>query len=258
MEICGSVHLRGRVRGHLMTSLLRRSRIIGVAMVCACSASIPAPGPQVGPEPVLDQQDAAIPSLFPGDAEVLSDSAIRRILDYELGLSLNVRVAVMELGSQWSYRWWWSETTARLRTELAVAFSGPLLTTERVDRVQLLPALLIPEKRTVPYLREAAARFQADLLLVYFPTCAEFERSRLFGSDRHRAVCTIEGILLDVRSGLVPFSGFATGEFETQKTDRDYDERETVVRAELEAARLAAVELGERMASYLRGAPTRN
>ena len=65
---------------------------------------------------------------------------------------------------------------------------------------------LIPEQKTVPHLREAAARYQADLLLVYRHSCYSFERYRFSGVDQSQGSCTVEAILLDVRTGLVPMT----------------------------------------------------
>jgi hypothetical protein len=44
--------------------------------------------------------------LFSSDLEVLSDSAIRRILGYRLTLEQANKVAVMQLGGRWGYLWW--------------------------------------------------------------------------------------------------------------------------------------------------------
>ena len=55
------------------------------------------------------------------------------------------------------------------------------------------------------FLREAAARYQADLLLLFRSSCRTFERYRLFEQDQARAFCAVESVMLDVRTGLVPF-----------------------------------------------------
>ncbi len=103
----------------------------------------------------------------------------------------------------------------------------------------------------MPYLREAAARFQADLLLVYQPVCAIFERSRFLRADQYRVACTVEAVLLDTRSGIVPFSSFAAQEQVTQKADEDFELRETLARAELQVTRQAVLDLADQVGQYL-------
>jgi len=222
------------------------------ATLIACSGGMPEVYTAAEPSPGSSYQEESEPqSLFPGDAEVLSDSAIRRILAYEIELPERVRIAVLQLGSLWSYRSWWSHELAELGTQVNSAFQERLIQSQRVASVDHLPLLLIPEKQTVPHLREAAARFRADLLLVYQPVCGVFERSRFLRANQFRVVCTIEAILLDTRSGIVPFSGFANGEQVTQKSEDDFDQRETRMRAQLEVGRLAVLDLAEQIVAYL-------
>jgi hypothetical protein len=223
------------------------------AIVVACGAGAPELETAVQPSPgdLLQSEQSEPQSLFPGDAEVLSDSAIRRILAYEIELPPQVRIAVLQLGSLWSYRRWWSHELAELSTQVNAAFQERLGQSPRVASVDHLPLLLIPEQQTVPRVREAAARFRADLLLVYQPVCGIFERSRFLRANQFRVVCTIEAILLDTRSGIVPFSGFANGEEVTQKSEDDFDLRETEMRAQLEVGRVAVLDLAEQIAQYL-------
>lgn len=112
-----------------------------------------------------------------------------------------------------------------------------LQSSQRLTRVSWLPSLLIPEKMTVPLLREAAARFQADLLLVYRSPCQRFQDYRLFGTDKAKTYCVAEGILLDVRTGVIPFSTATTQEarVEEKKAGEDISFYETMQKAEAQA-----------------------
>ena len=51
-----------------------------------------------------------------------------------------------------------------------------------------LPSLLLPSERSVARLREAAARFQSDLLFVYATDCQVFSRYRVFAADERRVL----------------------------------------------------------------------
>jgi hypothetical protein len=203
------------------------------------------------------EQQSELPSLFPGDAEVLSDSAVRRILAYELTLPARTRIAVLELGARVGYQRWWSEETARMDSHVTDTLLTTLEASSRIGTAAVLPVLLVPQKRTVPYLREAAARFQADLLLVYQPNCAVFERSRFLAANQYRVTCTVEAIALDTRSGVVPFTAIRTRSVVIQRRDEDFSERDMLTRGQFQAVAEAIASVGENLARTVRDVATR-
>jgi len=115
----------------------------------------------------------------------------------------------------------------------------------------ILPSVLVPGQRTVPYLREAAARYQADLLLVFRSACRSFERYRLFQSSRARAYCGVEAVLLDVRTGLVPFVATSTQSYDVEESEADLNFRETVLRSQLEAIGAGLLEVSQSVARFI-------
>jgi hypothetical protein len=115
----------------------------------------------------------------------------------------------------------------------------------------VLPSLLVPEKRTVPYLREAAARIQADLLFVYTSRIQTFQRERFLKTDQVRAQCVAESVLLDVRTGLVVHSARPTETIAMQKAPADLNFSETITRAESEARGKAMLTLGNSLVEQL-------
>lgn len=104
-----------------------------------------------------------------------------------------------------------------------------------------LPTFLLPEKPTVGHLREAAARTQVDLVLIYRTDCQAYQRSRLFAASQARAFCSAESALLDVRSGVVPFTSRALRDFTVEQQSSDAGFPETVRKAEAQAF-IAALE----------------
>ena len=121
----------------------------------------------------------------------------------------------------------------------------------RVYDASVLPTILIPEQRTVPRLREAAARYQADLLLVYRTSCYSFERYRYFGADRSEGSCSVEGVLLDVRTGLVPLTSAASENFSAEQNPEDLNFGETVLMSQLEATSVALAAVSEDIVEFL-------
>ena len=109
----------------------------------------------------------------------------------------------------------------------------------------------MPEKRTVPYLREAAARVQADLLLVYTARIQSFRRDRFLKSDEVHAQSVAESVLLDVRTGIVLHTAHATDNIAMKKAQTDLNFSETVGRAESEARGKAVLSLANALNAYL-------
>jgi hypothetical protein len=196
----------------------------------------------------IDQQDRFEESLFKGDTDVLSNTDIERILSARVTTADRHRMAVLGLGS----RSVWSPALAELETQNSTRLLETLGGAGQLTQVRMMPALLIPEKRTVPYLREAAARFQADLLLIYATRIQNYQRGRLIGDDEVRAACMAESVLLDVRTGIVAHTARSAEAIDMKKATGDLNFSETVAKAESEATGRALVKLAESVVSYLR------
>lgn len=237
---------------------MKRAVLCAAPCVCLCiwlcgcvSAPMLAPGPDSGllvsrvpSQPALDK------SLFSSDQAVLSNDALREILELEIRLPREARVAVLQLGADW--RWVaWSGELSRLHQEADDGLIGKLKACTRVTRVGRLPSLLTPEKQTVPYLREAAARYQADLLLVFRAYSNAYQKGRFLRPDQVRSYCMVEALLLDTRTGIVPFTATAREEYTTTKAKEDLSIGETFKKAELTALRNALDAIGDDVAAFL-------
>ncbi len=188
-------------------------------------------------------------SLFSGDAATLSDDAINTILSYKYTPPKLSRVALMPFGREiWSN---WSEELSLASEQVQTNVIDKLMSAPSVYDASYLPSILIPERRTVPHLREAAARYQADLLLVYRSYCQTFERYRIFAADRSRAYCGVEAVLLDTRTGLVPFTSVASEFYDVTENKADTNFRETRLRAQLEATAQALGKVSSEVVDFL-------
>lgn len=187
-------------------------------------------------------------SLFPSDQAVLSNEDIDRILSANIVFPSTPRMAVMKVGGRERY---WSENSPILGRETTETFLEALRQSPRVTYVAALPSILVPEKLGVPYLREAAARFQADTLLVYRVETGSFEKYRSIREDQVKAYCTVEAALLDVRSGTVPFTTVAFEQVQGARAEGDLNFDETVDRAYHEAEARALQQIATAVRSYL-------
>jgi len=190
-------------------------------------------------------------SLFPSDQSVLSNDDIDRILSASIVFPAKPRMAVMKVGGRQRY---WSENSPILGRETTETFLEALRQSPRVTYVAALPSILVPEKLGIPYLREAAARFQADTLLVYRVETGSFEKYRSIRDDQVKAYCTIEAALLDVRSGTVPFTTVAFEQVQGARAEGDLNFDETVDGAYHEAEARALQQIATAVRSYLESA----
>ena len=144
-----------------------------------------------------------------------------------------------------------SDELARAGADVQMKLVGKLRSSPLVYDASFLPGLLIPQKRTVGHYREAAARFQADLLLVYRPSCRTYEKFRFLAPNEAKSFCNVEAVLLDTRTGIVPFTVVASRDFVVRKTSEDFDLNEMRRRAELEALSAALGEAGDELVAFL-------
>src|SRR5262245_5909828 len=105
-------------------------------------------------------------TLFPSDEAVLGGANIEEILKSKLVIPKPARLAVLQFGRR--HNWGWlSEGLSEAEQNLEKGALTRLRACAGVTNVSQVPLLMVPEKQSIPYLREAAARLQADLLLVY-------------------------------------------------------------------------------------------
>ena len=232
------------------------SLALSVALSLAACAT-PAPTP---PRDARDPADAegTSTSLFPSDAAVLSDEQISDILDADARLRSSLRVALIHLEHRSALRFYgygpyWTAIDPGTRQTLATELSKALTTTPRIAAARSLPTFLLPEKPSVGHLREAAARFRADAVVVYRSDCQAYERSRFLRSTQVKAFCNVETVLLDVRTGLVPISTAVLQQFTVDKQSEDAGFEETIRRAETETLRQALAASGAQITAALAG-----
>ena len=195
-------------------------------------------------------------SLFKGDESVIADEDVRRILDYRYTFPKVSRIAILPLGQR---AWWssWSDEFAKMNEEKEQAFVNALRSSKRVYDASFLPSILVPGKRTIPYLREVAARYQADLLLIYRTDCKTFEEYRIFSPNETRAYCTIESALLDTRTGIIPFTSVNTETFDAKVSSEDRNFSETIHRAQINAIGKALLGSAQGLVAYIEADKTK-
>jgi hypothetical protein len=202
------------------------------------------------------QEEPAASSLFPADQAVMSDETVQRILSSRVELPARATVALMKFpGSDRSRHYWCDEDYLRLQQTQVDTLSRALLASERVVEVKPLPSLMIPSRLSIPFLREAALRMQADLLMVFRISGDVYSQYRTLARDKVKAYSTCEVVLLDVRTGLIPFTRVVSRERLEVKQSADLDLSETMRRAEEGAATEALKSAAEGLVEFIKKAP---
>ena len=217
-------------------------------MISGCAKRMVAPPSSAYSGIAAEDSDTLRHSLFKGDLAVLSNEEIDTILNGKVSLLNSNRLVVLGLTSR---NILWSPIIADIDSQNSERLLQELRSSPKFNTVRYLPSLLIPEKQTVPYLREAAARFQADLLLVYTAQIETFRKYRVFGDDEVRARCIAESLLMDVRTGIVMHSARASENLNIKKADSDLNFDETAARARVDATGKALLSLAKSLVSFV-------
>ena len=179
-----------------------------------------------------------------------NDQKINELLYYQVKLPPKNRIAILRL-NQDNYWTFYSNDFTFLTTSLVDGFISELRSSDKIYDASFLPAMLVPEKKTIPTLREAAARFQADLLLVYRSACHSYNKYNFIEPNKTKAYCSVEAILLDIRSGVITKSVVNTQDFIAIKQKTDINFSETVKKAELEAISKSLLEVAKQVNKFL-------
>lgn len=218
-------------------------------LTCGCTAMHTQGGASGYSSLVPPHAPTSAVSLFSSDSDVLTDEQLQRILSYEYVPPQHMRIAILPLGENvWQG---WSAEMSVTSAEMQGILVERLRESGSVHDAAYLPGILVPAERSIALFREAAARYQADLLLAYQPVCRTYNKYQLFAANQSKAYCTVEAVLLDTRTGIVPFTVTSSRSFSATKSDQDVNFTETVRNAELAAIGDALREIGDSVVAWI-------
>jgi hypothetical protein len=181
-------------------------------------------------------------SLLKDDKALLTDEAIQKLLSSRIQLPEKAKLAVFPV-SQITGRTeedWRATVTSpveflQARKANLDALEAPLLATGRFVEITHVPSLIAPPELSITRLRETAALMQADLLLLY-ETRAELLTyyGTLFTKDAVKAYVSIEVLLLDVRTGVLPYAETFEAIHEIKASGADWNMPDLQRRAQIE------------------------
>jgi hypothetical protein len=193
-------------------------------------------------------------SLFNDKAATISEDNIQKILDGNYTLPERLRVAIVRIenNQQKKSYYWNDEDYLKTQQSYIDMFSEKLKQSPGITKISVIPDLLISRFPSFTNIREAAVRMQADIVMIYSITSDLYSKYKFFSRPDIKAFATTQLIVLDVRTGLVPFSAIITKDVLSQKKKEEMDNAEAKNRIQNEAVLLTINEMGQKLTSFLR------
>lgn len=192
-------------------------------------------------------------SLFNDKGASISEESIQKILAGTYVLPPKLRVAIVQLDNQGRQRryYWNEEPYLKAQQAYLDLFTSKFRQSGRVVSVASIPSLLVAPSPSFTAIREAAVRMQADVVVVYSISSDIYSRYRAFASPTVKAFATTQLLVLDVRTGLIPFSAISTKDAISQKSKEEVDRAEATSRIKDEAVLMTIADIGERISGFL-------
>lgn len=193
-----------------------------------------------------------IQSLFNDRSSNISEENIQKILEGSYRLPSTIRIAIVRLEGSRQQRYFWNdESYLKTRQSFLDSFNARLRLSPRVTAITSIPDIIISKPPSFTNIREAAVRMQCDMALVYSITDDLYSRYKTFSSPDIKAFATTQLILIDVRTGLIPFSITVTKDFLSKKTKEDLDLSEARDRVLNEAVLATINDTGQKIVRFL-------
>lgn len=203
-----------------------------------------------------EQRPEMTQSLFASDTAVMSNETIDQILSSKVTLPDRAKIVVLNYGPR-RVRPWWSEEISQLEMSAVSELTDRLEKCDRVAEASFLPSMLAPVDQSIPHFRETAARCQAELFLLYRSTHEVYRKHQVLKRDQVKSYCLVEAVLIDTRTGIVPFTTAVMHDYEARKESSDLNLSETIRKAELRATGQALAQVAEELTVFLEKVPRR-
>lgn len=200
----------------------------------------------------INADTAILQSLFTDKASTISEENIQIILEGNFTLPNKLRVALVKLDGADQRKYFWNdEDYLKTQQSYIDRFIQKLTVSPRVNKVTVIPDLLISRSPSFTNIREAAVRMQADVVVAYSISSDIYTRYKFLAKADIKAFATTQLILLDVRTGLIPFSIVVTKDVLSKKKNEEMDIAETNNRIKSEAVQLTIDDIGQKLAAFL-------
>ncbi len=159
-------------------------------------------------------------------SEPLSEVAVQKILSSKVSFPKLINLAIVRLSD--------NENGFEFQTidkEIAEQFYIKSIWGNRVQSIIPMPQVMVASPVTLSALRQAAVLLQADALVIVKPVSYSDWKFQWFDKDKAKGITSLEVLLLDTRTSVVPFTALVTETAEVTKSGSDYSDYELMTRA---------------------------
>lgn len=200
-------------------------------------------------------------SLFNKNENKLSEEDISRILGSKISIPKKIRLGVVKLESKSTYTsdWQWQGPSSLMNNKAFILNEGlkkrffeKIKESNRVSDIVILPSMMIPNPLSINSLREASVRLQVDMILVLkSENLAGYKYLPFWGRDKANTLSTVEAVLLDIKTGIIPFTSISTDRALLKESDEDLNRFELMKRSSEQAEGKSLSSTAEALKNFL-------
>lgn len=178
--------------------------------------------------------------------ESLDEHTIQKILSSKVMLPKKVSLAIVRLSE------YGGELNAiTVDKDVASGLYRREIWGDRVQSVTPVPTVLLASPVTLKSLRQAAVLLQADALLIIKPVSSGTWKEQWFEANLAKSKTSLEVLLLDTRTSVVPFTAIVSETAEIKKGDEDYNNFDLLSRARQESEKKALLQVAPQVTEYI-------
>ncbi len=184
----------------------------------------------------------------------LTVEQVKALLEQKLALPKEIKIAVVKLEHEWDLTTMTEMHFQRNQSlivgdQSARAFHDIQGKQKNIHEIAVVPGMLIPKDKTIESMRDIAALMQADLLMVIKTRSQTESKFKMFNKDEVKTVTTVETMIIDVKTGVIPYTNVTSESFH-QKQDKDFSYEELYLKATLKAEDKALAEVFRNVGEY--------
>lgn len=222
-------------------------------LASSCSAPHTAYAVDTSVKKATAYSDEIKESLFDVKEANISEENIQKVLDGKLVFPSSLRVAIIGIESPRIRREYWDDEDYLVsRQQYQETITNSLRNNVRVESVSIMPSILLPSSPSLTAIREVAVRMRADLVMVYYTTGGIYGKSKLFSTTEYKAFATTQALLVDTRTGLVPYTDIVSSDAQMKKGDEDFNSSDAEKRVQVKAVLNSLEEVSAKIDFYLK------
>jgi hypothetical protein len=182
-------------------------------------------------------------------SEPLNEVAIQKILSSRVVMPKIINLAIVRLSDSAD-----GLDFQMIDQEIADKFYNKSNWGTRVQSVTPVPQVMIARPATIASLRQAAVLLQADALLIIKPISYSDWKFQWFEDNKAKGTTSLEILLLDTRTSVVPYTSIVTETAVIAKENSDYTNYELMNRAKKASEHKALLQVPSAVLKFISNA----